>query len=581
MDLAFWRDKMGLSGRAFERLQLATWSSLGQPEPGPRPLHAFRCSERLAATASSGFMRSLALALLPTLLAAAPAPFEAARLRGQELAQRIRLEEACGRLAGQRPSPLLDLGPERWTAYFLDPGAPEAPRASFVLACPAGKPEALAPQAAGPLPARLSAQARLLAGVLRQLGAEAREAHLVTVPEPDGGASLYRLPRQEAGFLVFGRDFRLRALPGATAFERTVFHHTLFRVPLKGAVPTGSQATGFVHNHVNLADPCETDVAAALLNPGLDLGVLGPGDSYFTCHRDGRITQEAKPAGSPSPEGTGGPAPTERMNGLCALAFGGSALDRENTWVVMPSRDGDASYTYVCVYLDLEAGFTSQLGGSFTLDASGRAKASGDWPADKASFKIRLERDFPAAPMPEGIRKDLGLEAAPAFLAAYRGNPSDPQQQLRRGWHLNHVGESARALATLEPLYARQPTLPGLAFEVAFAHNALGEQAKALPVLEAASKHSPQDAWILRELAYTYLHLRKAKEAVATYLRALPLVPEDNAQERSEQAINLAQAYELLGDAANRDAWLAKAKAWAPEGSPVAAFFARQQAAPR
>ncbi len=52
-DLACGLDKSALTRRAFERLRLATWSSSGQPEPGPSPLHAFRCGERLAATASS------------------------------------------------------------------------------------------------------------------------------------------------------------------------------------------------------------------------------------------------------------------------------------------------------------------------------------------------------------------------------------------------------------------------------------------------------------------------------------------------------------------------------------------------
>jgi hypothetical protein len=71
-DLACGLDKSALTRRAFERLRLATLGSCGsplrahapcatriaprssgQPEPGPSPLHAFRCGERLAATASS------------------------------------------------------------------------------------------------------------------------------------------------------------------------------------------------------------------------------------------------------------------------------------------------------------------------------------------------------------------------------------------------------------------------------------------------------------------------------------------------------------------------------------------------
>ena len=93
--------------------------------------------------------------------------------------------------------------------------------------------------------------------------------------------------------------------------------------------------------------------------------------------------------------------------------------------------------------------------------------------------------------------------------------------------------------------------------------------------LEASlrSPHAPAQS------SHTYLHLGRYQEAIEAYLKSLPLVPEDNLQARSEQALNLAMAYDQLHDSSNRDAWLAKAKAWAPAGTPVADYFAKQAAA--
>jgi len=38
-------------------------------------------------------------------------------------------------------------------------------------------------------------------------------------------------------------------------------------------------------------------------------------------------------------------------------------------------------------------------------------------------------------------------------------------------------------------------------------------------------------------------------------------------------AMNLSSTYNALGDMQNRDAWLDKAKGWAPKGSPVYKYF--------
>lgn len=531
-------------------------------------------------------------ALLATALALqaqqplSPDQLGALSARGKELAQRVRFEEACrshlerlGVPVKELASPLMALGPERWFAWFLGPAeAPGQRPVLRTLVCPAGRPEALAPAQGAALPASLEVQADLLCGALRQLGTQAAEAHLLALAEPGGGASLYRMPRRGAdGVVNLGRDFRLSFQPSAAKpFTFTRFHRSSF--PLTAAsVPKDGKAVSFLHNHLEAADPCETDVAAALLDGKLSVGVLAKAGLY-SCTPDGTLSLGPHPDQAPQPEGKGGPATRETGQGLRAFTFDQSALDLENTWALQAGSAPD-TFTYLCVYLDHQAGFTAELGGSFTLDREGRAKPSPDWPKAKMGIKIRLEADFLVAPMPEGLRRDLCLAASPAFLTPTRPATESPEQRLQRGSHLNHLGEVDRAAAILEPLHKTQPGLRGLAFELAYAYNALRQPAKALPVLTEAAKADPKDPWIARELAYSYLHTARYREAVQAYLQAMPLVAEDNLQERSEQAMNLAQAYQQLGDTANRDAWLAKARAWAPKGSPLALHFAQQDGA--
>jgi len=533
----------------------------------------------------------LALLLLSALLGSAlrAAVLKADQLalitqRGQDLVQRIRVEDACrahlersGMKTQALPSPLLSLEKDRWTAWFLGaPGADGKPSILKVLSCPAGKLEALQDGAAAVWPAALEAQAQLMGGVLRQLGAQAGEAYLVTVPEKRG-ASLYRMPRRTpAGIVQVGQDFRISYRPGEPEpYRFTRFHQAIWA--LAGSeIPEGKgKAAGWYHNHLDSADPCETDVAAAILNGSLTLGVFGK-DALYVCGLDGTITPEPRPQQGPPAEGRGGEAEAESGSGLRAFSYDQSALGLENQWLIMPGRE-KGSFTYACVYLDQEAGFTSEISGEFTLDAQGMAKPSGGEIGKKFGLKIRMQGDFMAARMPEGILKDLKLETPPGFLKFYQPKAETPETRLQRGFHLNHIGACERALAVLEPLQKADPGQKGLAFELAYAYNALRRPEKALPVLEAAARRLPEDPLIARELGYTNLILGRFQEAIQIYQQSLPKVPMENPGERAEQAFHLAEAYDGLKDAANRDAWLAKAKAWAPKDSALAEYLERKE----
>ena len=50
------------------------------------------------------------------------------------------------------------------------------------------------------------------------------------------------------------------------------------------------------------------------------------------------------------------------------LKFETNFYDAVNKWVVLPKKSTDSIYTYGFIYIDISAGITFQLGGSFYID---------------------------------------------------------------------------------------------------------------------------------------------------------------------------------------------------------------------
>lgn len=143
------------------------------------------------------------------------------------------------------------------------------------------------------------------------------------------------------------------------------------------------------------------------------------------------------------------------------------------------------------------------------------------------------------------------------------------------GSFYNGIGDSQRALDYLESAYKERPDAPKLVFELAYAYNALGRPADAIRVSKSEFAKNPKDELLCRELAFAYGRLKSYKEAAEQYQDCIALCgdSESGMAEKSELAMNLSAAYARLGDSANRDAWLEKAKHWAPKGSPVYKHF--------
>jgi len=100
---------------------------------------------------------------------------------------------------------------------------------------------------------------------------------------------------------------------------------------------------------------------------------------------------------------------------------------------------------------------------------------------------------------------------------------------------------------------------------------------KSIAVLNTALKRKPKDVLLGNELAYANLHKGNYKEAIELYLRFIPLCPDNLMVQKSEMALNLAQAYGHIGSREEQNKWMDNAKAWAPDGSAISDFFKQKR----
>lgn len=242
-------------------------------------------------------------------------------------------------------------------------------------------------------------------------------------------------------------------------------------------------------------------------------------------------------------------------------------------WVAFPSGSGEDIYSYGFLYVDEQAGFTWHLAGKFSRDKTGHLQKLADDTIDKkASFKLRIDKNGMVNLLSEGDQKQLGLPDRPDWMKFYDDGSNSVHHRTRLGFWCNQIGDPGRALTYLESAYREDPAADGLAFELSYAYNALNRFDEAASVLSKAVERNPKDVFLGSELAYTYLSTGKNEQAVELYLRFIAICPDDN-DRKSEMAMNLGQAYKRLGDTKNSEAWMAKAKAWAREGSPTYQYF--------
>ena len=258
------------------------------------------------------------------------------------------------------------------------------------------------------------------------------------------------------------------------------------------------------------------------------------------------------------------------------LSYNLHMSDCENRWVALYHKPDDKSYSYGFVYIDPQAGFTLHVTGSFTIDSEGKYhSAPNPLVSDKYSVKLRLEENGVAALLPPAAVAQLGLPEKPDWLKFYDDKADLITHKVNWGSFYNGIGDSRRAIDYLESAYKDRPDAPKLVFELAYAYNALGRPDDTIRVSKAAFDKNPKDELLCREIAFAYVALRHYDEGATQYQVCVALCGDSESEraEKSELAMNLSLAYGALDDASNRDAWLERAKRWAPEGSPIYKHF--------
>jgi tetratricopeptide (TPR) repeat protein len=258
------------------------------------------------------------------------------------------------------------------------------------------------------------------------------------------------------------------------------------------------------------------------------------------------------------------------------LSYDVHMSDCENHWVALYHKPEDSDYTYGFVYIDPQAGFTVQYGGRFTIDADGKYRLAPDpLSRDKINLKIRLDRNGLAALLPPEALAQLGLPERPDWLKFYKDDADPVAHKVKWGFFYNGIGDSRRAIDYLEPAYKERPDAPRVVFELTYAYNATGRPEDAIRIAKSEFTKNPKDELLCREIAFAYLSLKSYPDAIGQYQTCIALCSESESgmAEKSELAMNLSAAYQALNDTANRDAWLEKAKRWAPKGSAVYKHF--------
>ena len=246
--------------------------------------------------------------------------------------------------------------------------------------------------------------------------------------------------------------------------------------------------------------------------------------------------------------------------------------DSEDRWVALYRRPDDNDYIYGFVYIDPEMGFTLHYFGHFTIDDDRNYhEAPNPIPPDKLNLKIRLEQNGVAALLPARALAQLGLPEKPDWLKFYEDKADPVIHKTRWGFFYNAIGDSRRAIDYLEPAYRERPDALGVIFELTFAYNAIGRPEEAIRVSKKAFAKDPKNELLCREMAFAYLKLERYTEATEQYHSCIALCGDSETAmaEKSELAMNLSSTYGRMGDTQNRDAWMQKARDWAPKGSPI------------
>ena len=252
------------------------------------------------------------------------------------------------------------------------------------------------------------------------------------------------------------------------------------------------------------------------------------------------------------------------------LKFDKKYYETVDNWVAFPKSEMDSTYIYGFVYIDEQAGFTYQLGNTFNIDKNNTYIP--EQIDSTTSVKYRLEPNWKlVAIIPSEKLKELKLPETPDWLKYYKENKDSVSYLKNIGFHYNHVGACELALEHLEKAYKIEPHHEGLEFELAYAYNALEQFEKSIPILINAIENNKKNFYFYRELGFAYKNVGEIEQAEKIYKKGLRI--SKNKFEKSEMAVNMAQAYLEQKNRIKFDEWAKLTIKYAEKGSRYAQFI--------
>ncbi|WP_299715250.1 tetratricopeptide repeat protein [uncultured Tenacibaculum sp.] len=246
------------------------------------------------------------------------------------------------------------------------------------------------------------------------------------------------------------------------------------------------------------------------------------------------------------------------------LNFSTKYFDAVDKWVAFPNKDIDSSFAYGFIYLDNQAGFTFNYEDRFKIENGTFKKVGKNLQTGAAKYRIDTNAN-PVSILTKEQIKDLNLPDTPEWLSVYKQGSEKVGYLKNEGYYYNHAGACERALVPLLQAYKIEPHFEGLEFELSYAYNHLKQYKKAIPILDKAIKNNPKNFYFYRELGFSYVNLDQVKKAEEIYLKGISA--SDNDFEKSEMAINMAQAFFKLKNRTKFNEWAKLTKKYAKKNS--------------
>lgn len=219
------------------------------------------------------------------------------------------------------------------------------------------------------------------------------------------------------------------------------------------------------------------------------------------------------------------------------LKFETNVPDAENSWVVMPKKEGETKYNVGVIYFDDTAGYSYRMQGSLN-EKNGKLEYTEDETNTTASYTVRVgNMEFKTATLSPELLKQFNLPAQPDWLKHYASKGSENEKTLRRASIMNGANFPQLAFPRLQKLYQNNFKTDKLYFELSFSYNALKDYANAEKICLEAFQNKISDDLINKEYIYALLNQNKLAEADSFLIQKLDSF--ENKDYRAESMLNL------------------------------------------